>query len=63
MYNEVKRTGIYILAISPTWGGGQFMSQLKTREEFEGGLKKRAGNGEKRRKKEKSDKIHVKIPL
>ena len=43
-------TGIYILAISPP--------------PFEGGLhEKRKGKGGKRRKKEKSDKIHVKIPL
>ena len=32
-------------------------------EEFEGGLEKRKGKGEKRRKKEKSDKTHVEIPL
>ena len=41
-------TGIYILAI---------LSQLK--EEFEGDLKKEGKGGG--RKKEKSDKIHVKI--
>ena len=55
-YNE----GIFILAIPPPWGWG-VLAQLKNREEF-GGLK-RKGKGEKRRKKEKSDKIHVKIPL
>ena len=44
-------TGIYILAI---------LSQLK--EEFEGDLKKGRERGG-RRKKEKSDKIHVKIHL
>ena len=51
--------GIFILAIPPPGGG--VLAQLKNREEF-GGLK-RKGKGEKRRKKEKSDKIHVKIPL
>ena len=33
-----------------------FLSKVKNREEFEGGLEKRKG-------KEKSDKTHVKIPL
>ena len=47
----------------PRGGGEKFLSQLKNGEEFEGGLEKRKGKGEKRRKKEKSDKIHVKIPL
>ena len=56
--------GIYILAISPPpWGVGKILSKLKNREEFEGGLEKRKGKGGKRRKKEKSDKTHVKIPL
>ena len=54
---KVSGTGIYILAISP-----QFLSQLKSREEFEGGLEKRKDKGGKEEKK-KSDKIHVKIPL
>ena len=40
-----------------------FLSKLKNREEFEGGLEKGKGNGGKRSKKEKSDKTHVKIPL
>ena len=41
-----------------------FVSKLKTREEFEGGLEKRKGKGGgKEEKKEKSDKTHVKIPL
>ena len=57
-----RSTGIYILAIPPR-GGGKFLSKVKNREEFEGGLEKRKGKGEKRRKKEKSDKTHVKIPL
>ena len=35
---------------SPPWGGG-ILSKLKNREEFEGGLEKRKGKGEKRRKK------------
>ena len=42
--------------------GGDF-SKVKNREEFEGGLEKRKGKGGKRRKKKKSDKTHVKIPL
>ena len=46
-------TGIYILAIS--------LPKLKDREEFEGLLEKRKEKGGKRRKK--SDKMHVKIPL
>ena len=50
---------IYILAIIPSRGGG-FLSKLKAREEFEGGLEKRKGKEEK---KEKSDKIHYEIPL
>ena len=41
----------------------KFLSQLKNREEFEGGLEKRKGKGGKEEKKEKSDKTHVKIPL
>ena len=44
-------------------GGNFFLSQLKNREEFEGGLEKRKEKGEKEGKKEKSDKTHVKIPL
>jgi len=52
-------SGIYILAIPPQ---GNFLSKVKKREEFEG-LGKRKGKGEKRRKKGKSDKTHVKIPL
>ena len=45
--------GIYILAIG-------FLSKLKNREEFEGGLhEKRKGKGGKRRKRKK-DKTHVK---
>ena len=37
----------------------KFLSQLKNREEFEGGLEKRKGKEEK---KEKNEKTHVKIP-
>ena len=58
LYYEID-TGIYILAISSILGG-KFLSKLKNREEFEGGLEKRKGKEEK---KEKSDKTHVKIPL
>ena len=39
---------------------GEFLSKLKNREEYEGGLEKRKGKGGKRRKNEKSDKTHVK---
>ena len=48
-------SGIYILAISPPPGGGEkFLSKLKNREEFEGGLhEKRKGKGGKRRKKKR----------
>ena len=42
---------------------GHFLSKLKNRKEFEGGLEKRKGKGGKNKKKEKSDKTHVKIPL
>ena len=38
--------------IFPPWGGG-FLSQLKNREEFEGGLEKKEGKRGKRRKKGK----------
>ena len=52
-------TGIYILAISPPPGGGEkFLSNMKNREEFEGGLhEKRKGKGGKRRKKKKGKKV------
>ena len=40
----------------------QCLSKVKNRDEFEGGLEKRKGKGGTRRKK-KSDKTHVKIPL
>ena len=57
-------SGIYILAIPPPpWGRGKFLSKLKNGEEFEGGHEKRKGKGGERRKKEKNDKTHVKIPL
>ena len=56
-----KDSGISILAIPPQ--GDIFLSKLKNREEFEGGLKKGKEKGRKEGKKEKSDKIHVKIPL
>ena len=47
-------SGIYILAIHPPpWGGGEFLSKLKNREEFGGGLEKRKGKGVKRRKQRK----------
>ena len=62
---EKAASGIYILAICPPppWGGN-FLSKLKNREEFEGGLEKKARKrGEKKKKKEKIDKTHVEIPL
>ena len=34
---------------SPPWGGG-FLSKVKNREEFEGGLEKRKGKGGKEEK-------------
>ena len=49
----VSKAGIYILAIPPPLGGGNFLPQLKNREEFEEGLEKRKGKGKKRRKKRK----------
>ena len=52
---KLCRSGIY--------NSDFFWSKLRNREEFEGGLQKRKGKGGKRRKKEKSDKTHVKIPL
>ena len=40
-----------------------FLSKLKSREDFEGGLhEKKKGKGGKERKK-KGDKTHVKVPL
>jgi len=59
----MSKSGIYIFwpFAPPPWEG-EFLSKLKNREGFEGGLEKRKGKGGKRRKK-KSDKTHVKIPL
>ena len=37
----------------PGVGGGEFLSKLKNREEFEGGLEKRKGKRGKRRKKKR----------
>ena len=47
-----RTAGIYILAISPPpTGGGEFLSKMKNREEFEGGLhEKRKGKGENKNK-------------
>ena len=42
------------------WPGGLFLSKLKNREEFEGGLHEK---GREKGGKEKSDKTHVEIPL
>ena len=47
----------------PHHGMGEILSKLKNREEFEGGLEKKEGKRGERRKKEKSDKTHVKIHL
>ena len=58
MLQVVFITGIYILAIPPPLGGGQFLSKLKNGEEFKCGLHaKRKGKGGGKKKKEKSDKI------
>ena len=43
-------TGIHIL-VTPPPGGRDFLSKLKNREEFEGGLEKRKRKGGERRKK------------
>ena len=43
-------SGIYILAIPPPLGGELFV-QFKNRDEFEGGLHKKKGKEEKRRKR------------
>ena len=40
-----------------------FLSKLKNREEFEGGLEKGREKGGKEEKEVKSDKAHFKIPL
>ena len=46
---SILKVGIYNLAISPSpLGGGDFLSKVKNREEFEGGLEKRKGKGGKR---------------
>ena len=44
---------IYSDHFPPPLGGGDFWPKLRNREEFEGGLEKRKGNGGKRRKKGK----------
>ena len=54
--------GYILWPFPPPRGGEEFLSKLKNREEFEGGLEKGKERGEKK-KKEKSDKTHVKIPL
>ena len=38
---------------SPPWEGGNFLSKLKNREEFEGGLEKKKGKGGKKEKKKR----------
>jgi len=57
------RQGYIFWPFPPPWGGEEFLSKLKNREEFKGGLEKRKGKGGKEENKEKSDKTHVKIPL
>ena len=52
---------IYSGHFPPPPGGGGFLSKMKNREEFEGGLHEKGR--EKGGKKEKSDITHVKIPL
>ena len=53
IHQEIQlEAGIYILAIS-TPPPGNFLSKLKNREEFEGGLEKKKGKrGEKKKKEE-----------
>ena len=59
----VRNQGYIFCPFPPPPGGGWNFVQIENREEFEGGLhKKRKEKGEKRRKK-KSYKTHVKIPL
>ena len=62
-YATVQIDQGYIFWPFPPPPGGFFLSKLKNREEFEGGLEKRKGKGEKRRKIEKSENTHVKISL
>ena len=46
--------GINILAIPPPWWGRNFfLSKLKYREEFEGGLEKERKGGKRRKKKKR----------
>ena len=55
-YLTCSRCGrdIYSGHFPPIWGGGEFLSKMKNREEFEGGLhEKRKGKGGKRRKKKR----------
>ena len=50
---EVNSFDIRDIYSAPLGGEEEFLSKLKNREEFEGGLEKRKGKGGKRRKKEK----------
>ena len=50
----VQIQGYIFWPFPPPWGGGKFLSKMKNREEFEGGLhEKRKGKGGKRRKEKK----------
>ena len=55
-----RLAGIYILIIPPP-GGGEFLSKLKTGKNLKDMKPGRKRGGKK--KKEKSDKTQVKIPL
>ena len=44
-------------------GGGEFLSKLKKGKNLKEDLKKGREKGGEKKKKEKSDKTHVKIPL
>ena len=54
---------IILVNILNTITGIDILAKLKNREEFQGELEKRKGKGGEKRKKEKNDKTHVKIPL
>ena len=57
-YDRGNSRDIYSCHFPLLGGGGDFLSKLKNREEFEGLHEERKGKGGKRRTKKK----HVKIP-
>ena len=50
IYTYMYTQGYIFLPFPPPGGEEEFLSKLKNREEFEGGLEKRKEKGEKRRK-------------